>query len=119
MRFPRSPIRRTALLCGVAAALLSGPAVAQDGQGDPVAGAAIARDVCASCHAVEPGEMYAPMVEAPPFQAVADAPGMTEMALYAWMTSSHPTMPNIMLDRAALRDVVAYVLSLKKEGEGG
>ncbi|MFC3230818.1 hypothetical protein ACFOGJ_26475 [Marinibaculum pumilum] len=118
MRFPRSPIRRAALACA-AAAVMSGPAVAQDAQGDPVAGAAIARDVCASCHAVAPGEMDAPMVEAPPFQAVADAPGMTEMALYAWMTSSHPTMPNIMLDRGALRDVVAYVLSLRTEGEGG
>ena len=50
-----------------------------------------------------------------PFEDVANTPGVTEMALYAWLTTSHPTMPDIVLDKDELRDVVAYILSLKKD----
>jgi hypothetical protein len=28
------------------------------------------------------------------FEQVANTPGVTEMWLYAWMTTSHPTMPD-------------------------
>ena len=51
--------------------------------------------------------------QAPTFQKVADTPGMTEMALSVWMQSSHPTMPNIILEQDDLRNVVAYIHRLK------
>jgi hypothetical protein len=38
---------------------------------------------------------------------------MTATALFVWMRTSHPTMPNIILEPEDLRNVVAYVLSLK------
>ena len=53
------------------------------------------------------------MPEATPFQTVANAPGMTEMALTVWLQTSHPTMPNIILEQDDLRNVVAYIRSLK------
>jgi hypothetical protein len=37
------------------------------------------------------------------------------MALLAWMTSSHPTIPDIMLEREELGDVAAYIISLKNQ----
>jgi mono/diheme cytochrome c family protein len=79
------------------------------------AGAAYAQEVCAACHAVLPNEEISPLPEAPTFQSVADTPGMTELALTVWLQSSHPTMPNIVLAQDDLRNVVAYIHSLKKD----
>jgi mono/diheme cytochrome c family protein len=86
-------------------------ATAQDA--DVAAGKAYATEVCAACHAVQQGEMMSPLMEAPAFQEVADTPGMTELALSVWLQSSHPTMPNIVLEQDDLRNVVAYIRSLK------
>ena len=62
-----------------------------------------------------PNEEFSPLPEAPTFQSVADTPGMTELALSVWLQSSHPTMPNIVLEQDDLRNVVAYIRSLKKD----
>ncbi len=99
----------------LAAALLalSSEALAQDA--DIQAGAAYAKEVCAACHAVLPNEQISPLPEAPTFQSVAKTPGMTEMALTVWLQSSHPTMPNIVLEPDDMRNVVAYIRSLDRE----
>jgi hypothetical protein len=41
---------------------------------------------------------------------------MTRRALVVWLQSSHPNMPNIMLEAQDRDDVVAYIMSLKKVG---
>jgi len=84
-------------------------------QADVEAGATYAEQVCADCHAVLANEQISPLAEAPTFQSVADTPGMTEMALTVWLQSSHPTMPNIVLNPDDLRNVVAYIRSLEKK----
>jgi mono/diheme cytochrome c family protein len=84
-------------------------------EGDVAAGAAYAKQVCADCHAVLPNEQISPLAQAPTFQKVANLPGMTEMALSVWLQSSHPTMPNIILKPDDLRNVVAYIESLKSK----
>lgn len=89
------------------------PSIAQEGIGDPEAGHEIAGEACSDCHAIEAQEGISPTRDATPFQIVADTPGMNERALIAWMTSSHPTMPNLMLEVGELRDVVAYIVSLE------
>ena len=90
---------------------LSGGVEAQEA--DVAAGKVYAEEVCATCHGVEAGEALSPLIEAPPFQEVADTPGMTELALSVWLQSSHPTMPNLVLEQDDLRNVVAYIRSLK------
>jgi mono/diheme cytochrome c family protein len=92
---------------------LTSQALAQDA--DIEAGAAYARKVCAGCHAVLANEQISPLPQAPTFQSVADTPGMTETALTVWLQSSHPTMPNIVLEQDDLRNVVAYIRSLERE----
>ena len=68
-----------AMFLAAAAVVIGGSgAAAQDA--DIEAGAAYAEQVCAACHAVLAGETYSPLPEATPFQTVANAPGMTEMA---------------------------------------
>ncbi|HEX7532153.1 MAG TPA: c-type cytochrome [Methyloceanibacter sp.] len=96
--------------------LLAGVSGAAAQEGDVTAGAAYAKQICASCHAVLPNEQISPLPQAPTFQTVANLPGMTEMALSVWLQSSHPTMPNIILKPDDLRNVVAYITSLKTKG---
>ena len=92
---------------------LTSQTAAQDA--DIEAGAAYAKKVCAACHAVLANEQISPLLQAPTFQAVADTPGMTEMALTVWLQSSHPTMPNIVLEPDDMRNVVAYIRSLESK----
>ncbi len=89
------------------------PLMAQEEIGDPDAGYEIAGEVCSDCHAIEPQEGISPIGAATSFQIVAEIPGMNERALIAWMTSSHPTMPNLMLEPGELKDVIAYIESLE------
>ena len=102
------------LLVLAAAMTLGGGAVAQEA--DVAAGKAYAEQICATCHAVQAGEELSLLMDAPPFQEVADTPGMTELALSVWLQSSHPTMPNIILEQDDMRNVIAYIRSLKGKG---
>ena len=105
------------LALGFAAAVglaLAGGAQAQEG--DVAAGGVYAKQICAACHAVLPHEQISPVIQAPTFQSVANTPGMTELALSVWLQSSHPTMPNIVLEPNDMRNVIAYIRSLKSKG---
>jgi cytochrome c2 len=76
-------------------------------------GAGVARDLCSSCHAVGKDERQSPVSSAAPFAMIAAVPGMTSAALHAFMQTSHPTMPNVILQPDDRRDIIAYLLSLK------
>src|SRR3954447_9762969 len=82
--------------------------------GDPRAGLASAHEVCASCHAVQAGETRSPNAQAPSFEAIARTPGMTGTALTVALRTSHETMPNLILEREELDNVIAYILSLNR-----
>jgi mono/diheme cytochrome c family protein len=83
--------------------------------GDLRQGRRLALDVCASCHAVRAGHRTrSPLAAAPSFEEIANTPGMTAAALAFWLTAaSHRTMPNLILSSQQLRDVSAYILSLR------
>lgn len=104
---------KNGLTLAAAILALSSEALAQDA--DIEAGAAYAKQVCAACHAVLPGEQGSPLPQATPFQSVANTPGMTELALTVWLQSSHPTMPNIVLEPDDMQNVVAYIRSLESK----
>jgi mono/diheme cytochrome c family protein len=76
-------------------------------------GKVYSQQLCAECHAVTGDKLESPDAQAPTFRAVANTPGMTTMALSAWMYSMHPTMPNIMLKPERGEHIFAYILSLK------
>jgi mono/diheme cytochrome c family protein len=69
---------------------------------------------CASCHAVAAGEPRSPNAKAPTFEAIANAPGMTLMALNVALHTSHKTMPNLIVDPARIEDLSAYLQTLQK-----
>ena len=82
--------------------------------GDAGAGLAYANGVCAECHAVKKGERTSPHERAPAFELVANARGMSEMALRVWFQSPHPSMPNLRLTEKQSDDLIAYIMSLKE-----
>lgn len=80
--------------------------------GDPQAGFDYAHATCAACHAIS--EETSPVPNAPQFKDVANTPGMTPTALIVWLQGAqHPTMPNLVIRGQELRNVAAYILSLK------
>ncbi len=75
-------------------------------------GLSYAREACASCHAVELGEMKSPMASAPAFQSLADRPDMSRQALGALLLSPHRTMPNLIVAPDRVDDLAAYLAAL-------
>ena len=53
------------------------------------------------------------VTDAPPFQAVADDPAVTETALRAFLRTPHTRMPDIRPTPQQTDDLIAYILSLK------
>ncbi len=100
------------LAAGIATTLTSSQSWAQDAAS---AGLTLARQLCSECHAVERTQPRSPNPAAPPFETIANVPGMTGMALSAALQSPHRSMPNVMLDANQLGSIVAYVLNLRRE----
>lgn len=111
-------ILAVALVCLVAllvVALHRAAGAAQLPQGDdPVLrGEALAQAWCMTCHRVGPlGGSGGRDLD---FVAIANMHATTELSLHAFLQSSHRNMPNIILERKDLDDIVAYILSLKRE----
>jgi mono/diheme cytochrome c family protein len=77
-------------------------------------GKEIAGRVCAGCHAIDNGQgSKVQGTDVPSFRSIAGRPGRTPESLQAFiMTPRHP-MPAIPLELSEIRDVVAYIESLK------
>jgi len=100
------------LFLAIVLAAAATPAVAQP-FGNVARGMGIAQSTCARCHAVTREARRSPDPMAPTFFSVATTLGMTDRALRVWLQTSHPTMPNYVLNRDETDDIVAYILSLK------
>jgi mono/diheme cytochrome c family protein len=105
-------VRLTGPTAAFLSVLVCGQALAQE-RSNPQAGHALARRICSECHAVEARQARSPNRAAPTFKTIADVPGMSPIALSVALQRSHENMPNIILDEKDLRDVVAYILSLR------
>jgi mono/diheme cytochrome c family protein len=101
-----------ALMVAAVVALVS-PAEGQT-QAAAARGKALAERVCAGCHAINDKQgSTAQAADVPSFRAIADRPYRTAESLQAAiMTPRHP-MPAIPLELAEIRDVAAYIQSLK------
>jgi mono/diheme cytochrome c family protein len=101
----------------VAAMVFASAALAQDaGQSpfdDPGRGKLIAETWCASCHLVSADEHRPALADVPPFTAIARRLPKDADVLVAFIIDPHPPMPNLGLSRQDIRDVLAYVATLK------
>lgn len=103
-------MRRYLATCLVLAAT---QASAQSLVGDPMVGRDLALRACAECHAV-PGRQGATVTDATPsFVTIARSLTSTELGLRVFLQTPHPPMPNLLLTRREIDDVVSYILSLK------
>jgi mono/diheme cytochrome c family protein len=80
-------------------------------------GLAFAQRRCSGCHAVTANSI-SPNRESPPFEDIANWPGLTRTTLRAFLRDSHnyPAAMNFRIDQARIRDLADYVLTMSKAG---
>ncbi len=87
---------------------------AQAQEGDPAAGLAYAREICAQCHAIDKDSTVSPNPKSPTFSRIANTPGMTGAALLVFFQTPHRAMPDLIVPAQEKAGLVAYILSLKR-----
>jgi mono/diheme cytochrome c family protein len=107
-----SPMRLS-LIAMIGLSALAAPVFAQE-NGNPARGLVYARQACADCHAVGPDQRQSPDPKAPSFLAIANIPGMTRTAFNVWLFSSHPSMPQLIVEPDRIDDLAAYLATLTK-----
>jgi cytochrome c len=95
-------------------ALAAGPAIAQPLQGDARSGRELSERLCTNCHSVQAGASGPVSTDVPGFPAIANRPGATAQGVAGAIIIPHPAMPGVQLTVRELRDIVAYILSLKR-----
>ena len=92
-------------------ALIGGSASAADHAAE---GKVIAQRWCAACHQVSPEQTTA-SADVPSFMTIAQmrATPSALAALEGFLADPHPLMPDMSLTRQEIRDLVAYIGSLK------
>jgi len=81
--------------------------------GSPEDGLAYAREVCSTCHIVEPSQRRVMLIESLSFAQIAADAGTTEMGLRAFFITPHVVMPDFIFTPKQKDDLIAYILSLK------
>ncbi len=104
---PRRAIGRISVL----ALLLAVPFVAQ-AAGTPSEGEAIARLWCSGCHIVAADQVVG-RTDLPTFPTIAMRSPDAITALAAFLADPHPPMPNMSLTREEIRNILAYIESLR------
>jgi len=77
-------------------------------------GGAFARARCASCHAVS-GDGNSPLAAAPPLREIGRRYPVEQLgeAFAEGFVTTHPIMPEFVLDEAQNRDLIAYLKSIQ------
>lgn len=78
-------------------------------------GRRIAELMCSSCHLVSPEKQSTALVGVPSFPAIANHAGQSAERLAGAIIIPHPPMPTVSLTNAEMRDIIAYILSLRTE----
>ncbi|MBB5046015.1 mono/diheme cytochrome c family protein [Rhodopseudomonas rhenobacensis] len=87
----------------------SGAVLPEAGKGQRLAAA-----WCVECHAIDGHGMHAGRTKAPSFRAIANMPSTTALSLKVFLRSSHPSMPNFIIESSDTDEIVQYILSLKR-----
>src|SRR5262245_26189414 len=111
----RSSMRlRNALAILPLCILGTGPAAAQMGLADARRGQELSARLCSGCHSVSPDPAGTVNADVPTFAAIAGRRETTAERLAGRIIVPHPPMPNVQLTVAEMRDIIAYILSLKR-----
>ena len=107
-----SQIVPTLILAALVLVGLGGRSPAQD-IGDARRGLTVAQMTCARCHVIGKEQIRLRNRRAPNFEALANTPGMTPMAIRVTLRTSHREMPNLVLKNDEIDDIIAYIETLK------
>jgi cytochrome c len=111
----RMKLSSMAAILGVGLIWATGQAAAQTGLADEKRGRQLAERVCSGCHIVSPGSATTANVDIPTFAAIAGRPDSTAERLAGRIILPHPPMPDTQLTIGEMRDIIAYILSLKPQ----
>ena len=78
-------------------------------------GEQLAKLWCASCHSVDAAGPVLRNEAVPSFSSIAGDSATSQASLEKFLNSSHPRMPAYGLTRKDVRDVAAYIISLRNE----
>ena len=81
--------------------------------GDPAQGYIFALDSCAQCHIVTDPQAPPLALAVPSFFDIANDRATTALSLRAFLQTPHDRMPNVMLKRTEIDNVISYILSLR------
>jgi mono/diheme cytochrome c family protein len=112
------------LAVGTALAFAGAPSGAAEKPNDPsvARGEHLARIICSACHVVAKDQEFPPLLRqpAPPFDEIANRPGISEKTLRQFVMTTHwdeatlpMTMPNPQLTEEQTVAVIRYILSLR------
>src|SRR6202521_3715156 len=90
--------------------LITPPAYAATSAGDAKAGRDLVLRSCTSCHAVTDTSQASD--GAPPLSYIARDNKERPAWIHGWLMDPHPPMPEIMLSRKQINDIIAYLDSL-------
>lgn len=95
------------------AAVLTSPAIAQSVVTDPGRGRELAESLCSTCHNVDasPGNIAKSDISS--FFSIANKADQSQERLARAIIFPHPAMPSVSFTNRELRDIIAYILSLK------
>lgn len=79
-------------------------------------GQTLAASQCATCHAVGRDAEQSPNPQAPPFELIANQPGLTRETLSSYLRDAHnyPGAMQFTLDPAKADDLAEYMLTLRR-----
>jgi mono/diheme cytochrome c family protein len=95
------------------AAVVSSSGLAQTESADPDKGKALAETLCSGCHNVWMGPVEREKNEIPSFYDFANRPDQTPKLLSAGIIFPHPEMPRVPFTNEELKNIVAYIMSLR------
>jgi len=80
---------------------------------DVTAGAQIAKTWCSGCHLIGRADQTVANDAIPTFVSIAHDNTTTSAGLTAFLSTPHTNMPNYTLTRDEIREVSAYIMSLR------
>lgn len=103
------------LATALMAPAVASPAFAQSVGTDPGKGRELAERLCSTCHIVDasPGNIAKSDVSS--FFSIANKPDQSQDRLARAIIFPHPAMPSVSFSSQELRDIIAYIISLKSE----
>jgi len=99
----------------IALGFAAAPAGAQTVPGDVRHGRDLSERFCVNCHSVKSEPAATVSSDVLSFPSIAKQPGTTAERLAGRIIIPHPAMPGVQLTVRELRDIIAYIMSLKPD----